>query len=60
MQVIKYRSCPCCGGQPQWMALDKSGRGYIRCQGDDIETRIFKTEAEAWAAWDKRTVNQNQ
>ena len=52
--MSEHKPCPCCGGVPDFLNVNGM-RGYIRCAGDDIETRLKATEAEAWALWDRRT-----
>jgi len=55
----EHRACPCCGGKPKaQLELSYPEWGHYRywvvCLKCLLRTTMYKTKAEAWAAWDQR------
>ena len=49
------KKCPFCGCDPNLLTGDLDRVYYVvECRKCGIETMQFKTEAEAWAAWNTR------
>ena len=54
---MTHEACAHCGREAEFMVINKiTGAGYVRCTNMDcrMETPVAKTEAEAWAIWDRR------
>ena len=54
---MTHEACAHCGRGAELIVINKiTGVGYVRCTNMDcrMETPIAKTEAEAWAIWDRR------
>ena len=61
--MTELKKCPFCGGEAEIRITewDNSSKTHysVMCQKCESETTLYKTEAEAIAAWNKRAKDEN-
>lgn len=51
---MNHKHCPFCGDKTPICQINTGGGIYIECGNCQAIVGYFKTEQEAWTAWDKR------